>query len=531
MSDTFRVPPLPPTPPQSRKAGQEVASSDSHPGPFLDALQAAVMITDGVGMITYWNPFAEQIYGWTAQEVVGRNIMEIAVSQETEEEAGKHMARLNAGKSWSGEFQVRCKDGRSLSALVTLSSLRDASGAVTGIVGLSQDLSQIKQAAEILVPSESQFQALANLLPELCWMADGNGYIFWYNEKWYEYTGTTPEQMEGWGWQSVHDPAMLLEVLRQWTWSIRNEVPFEMEFPLRGADGEFRWFLTRVRPVRNHEGKIDRWFGANTDIHVQRKLQESLSEARDHLEQRVRDRTVELDRANADLRELSKLLLQMRDDEARRLARELHDRAVQRLAVVKANLCFVKTESDKLSPVATQAVLENQKLVEQAIHEIETISHLLHPPLLDEAGLRAGLSWFVEEFGKRSGIAISLEINPEIQRLRAELEIAIYRLVLESLSNIHRHSQSKTADVRISRKDCRVVVRVQDSGRGISPEKLRAIAAGRGGVGSRIMAERIRVLGGALEIHSDGAGTMVTASLPLEQPDAAAASESRDALT
>lgn len=321
MSDTFRVPPLPPTPPQSRKAGQEVPSSDSHPGPFLDALQAAVMITDGVGMITYWNPFAEQIYGWSAQEVVGRNIMEIAVSQETEEEAGRHMARLNSGQSWSGGFQVRCKDGKTLSALVSLSPLRDASGAVTGIVGLSQDFSRNQQLAETLVPSESQFHALANSLPELCWMADGNGYIFWYNDKWYEYTGTTPEQMEGWGWQSVHDPTMLPEVLQKWTWSIRCEVPFEMEFPLRSANGEFRWFLTRVRPVRNHEGKIDRWFGANTDIHVQRELQESLREARDNLEQQVRERTEELDRANADLLELSAQLLQMRDDEARRLAR------------------------------------------------------------------------------------------------------------------------------------------------------------------------------------------------------------------
>ena len=156
---------------------------------------------------------------------------------------------------------------------------------------------------------------------------------------------------------------------------------------------------------------------------------------------------------------------------------------------------------------------------------------LFRSPLLDEAGLRAGLGWFVEEFRERSGIAISLEVNPVVHRLRAELETAIYRLVVESLSNIHRHSQSKTAGIRISKKDRRVVVVVQDSGRGMSPGKLRAIAAGRGGVGCRIMAERVRALGGALEIHSDGTGTVVTASLPLELPGAPGASESRDALT
>ncbi len=525
MADTFRVPPLSPKPPQSRKAAQEVPDSGSHPGPFLDALQAAVMITDGAGMITYWNPFAEQIYGWPAQEVVGRNVMEIAVRQETEEEAGRHMARLNSGKSGSGEFQVRCKDGKTLSALVSLSPLRDASGAVTGIVGLSQDFSRNKRLAETLVPSESQFHALADSLPELCWMADGNGYIFWYNEKWYEYTGTTLEQMEGWGWQSVHDPAMLPDVLRQWTWSIRNEVPFEMEFPLRGADGEFRWFLTRVRPVRNPEGKIDRWFGANTDIHMQRKLQESLSVARDHLEQRVRERTAELDRANADLRGLSAQLLHMRDDEARRLARELNENTGQLLAAVKTNLSWVKMQSDKLSPVASQAVEENQKLVEPVFQEIRTISHMLQFPLLDEAGLQAGLDWFVQEFGKRTKVAISLEVDPTIQRFRPELETAIYRMVQECLNNIHSHSGSKTAGIRISREDRRVVVVVEDSGRGMAPEQLRATAAGGGGVGFRSMAERIRALDGAVEIRSDGNGTAVTASLPLEPPDAAGACE------
>lgn len=168
--------------------------------------------------------------------------------------------------------------------------------------------------------------------------------------------------------------------------------------------------------------------------------------------------------------------------------------------------------------------------MEQVLQDIQTTSHMTHPPLLDESGLQAGLGWFVQEFGKRSTIAISLQIDPAIPRLRSGMETAIYHLVQECLNNVHRHSGSKTAGVRILRKDRQVVVVVEDAGRGMSPEKPRPTAAGHGGLGFRSVAERIRVLGGALEIHSDGAGTVVTASLPLESPDATGASESRDAL-
>jgi PAS domain S-box-containing protein len=144
----------------------------------------------------------------------------------------------------------------------------DENGDAIGIIGVSQDLRERKQAEDALRSSEQQFHALADSLPELCWMARADGHIFWYNQTWYEYTGTTPEQMEGWGWQSVHDPKILPAVLERWKGCIQRGQPFEMEFPLRGADGVFRRFLTRVRPVRNSEGKVIRWFGTNTNIHA-----------------------------------------------------------------------------------------------------------------------------------------------------------------------------------------------------------------------------------------------------------------------
>ena len=139
------------------------------------------------------------------------------------------------------------------------------------------------QAEEALRESEQQFRNLANAIPQLCWMANADGWLFWYNQRWYEYTGTTPEQMEGWGWQSVHDPDALPLIMERWKDSIATGKPFDMEFPLRGADGVFRPFLTRVMPVKDAEGKVVRWFGTNTDITERKRSEEALRESEKRL--------------------------------------------------------------------------------------------------------------------------------------------------------------------------------------------------------------------------------------------------------
>ena len=139
-------------------------------------------------------------------------------------------------------------------------------GQLYGRLWLQRDITERKRAEEELRESEEQFRNLANAIPQLCWMANADGWIFWYNQRWFQYTGTTPEQMEGWGWKSVHDPDALPGVLERWTASIHTGQPFDMVFPLRGADGLFREFLTRVIPIKSPNGKVVRWFGTNTDI-------------------------------------------------------------------------------------------------------------------------------------------------------------------------------------------------------------------------------------------------------------------------
>ncbi len=180
---------------------------------------------------------------------------------------------------------------------------------LAALFGLNRAEAKRQRAERALRDSEEQFRTMANSIPQLAWIARADGFIFWYNQRWFEYTGTTPEQMEGWGWQSVHDPGVLPKVMENWTGAIAAGKPFDMEFPLRGAGGRFRSFLTRVEPLKDADGRVVQWFGTNTDVEVLKEAEEALRDANLLLERRVAERTEELAR--------SKQLL----DEAGRLAR------------------------------------------------------------------------------------------------------------------------------------------------------------------------------------------------------------------
>jgi len=250
---------------------------------------------------------------------------------------------------------------------------------------------------------------------------------------------------------------------------------------------------------------------------MNRRNDEVLRGAQKELETLVDQRTAELDKANQGLRDLTARLLHFQDEERRRIARELHDSVGQTLAALSMNLSAVGADIQRLTKTAA-AVADSESLVKDMTTDIRTISYLLHPPLLDEAGLTSALRWYVEGLTARSEISVDLEVPDNFDRLPRDLETAIFRVVQECLTNVHRHSGSPVAKIRLSRFANDVQVEVRDQGKGIPPEKLSEMAAtGAPGVGIRGMRERIHQLGGSLEISSDGhgSGTIVVVKLPV----------------
>jgi two-component system NarL family sensor kinase len=218
----------------------------------------------------------------------------------------------------------------------------------------------------------------------------------------------------------------------------------------------------------------------------------------------------------AELQSLSQRLLKVQDEERRKLARDLHDSTGQTLAALKISVSFLQ-ESCKRDPSTLAMVTEVSNLADQAIDEIRTMSYLLHPPLLDEAGFRCAAEWYVEGFAKRSGINVSLTLATDRERLPITMEIALFRVLQESLTNVHRHSGASQVSVCFQRHSATAILEVRDFGHGIPADRLARLrgTSAQTGVGLAGMRERLNELNGNLEIESDSHGTSLRAIVPL----------------
>jgi signal transduction histidine kinase len=287
----------------------------------------------------------------------------------------------------------------------------------------------------------------------------------------------------------------------------------------------------RFRDISNLQRKAH---ALETEIVERRKAEQALKLAHDELETRVMERTAEINEKNAQmrrqgeilattnqgLRALSARLFQVLDEERRRIARDLHDSTGQALALLSMNLSVLELEASPNNPDLAKALSDNGMIVRQISTELRTLSYLLHPPLLDEMGLQSALRWYVEGFGQRSNIKVNLELPDDLGRLSREMEIALFRITQECLTNIHRHSESETAFVQLCGSDGRIALAIKDEGKGLAPDKLINIASlGGFGVGIRGMQERVKNLGGELEIRSDATGTEIKVVIPIPSPE------------
>ncbi len=268
---------------ERRAMDEKLHKSDSQLRVTLASIGDAVISADAAGTVIYMNAVAVDLTGWTSEQAVGRALVEIVrirdeASDKEVESPALQAIREGRVVSLANHSVLISKPGRRVPIDHSAAPIRDGSGAVSGAVLTFRDVTQRREHIRELERSEQQFRILADSIPQLCWMANPDGHITWYNRGWYAYTGTTSEAMEGWGWQSVHDPEVLPRVMERWQQSIAGGEPFEMVFPLKAADGRFRQFLTRVLPVKDEIGAVTRWFGTNTDITVVKEAEAALAQ-------------------------------------------------------------------------------------------------------------------------------------------------------------------------------------------------------------------------------------------------------------
>jgi len=473
---------------------------------IVESSDDAIISKDLQGTIVTWNAAAERLLGYTADEVVGQSI-EVIVPPERRNEEEEILGRMNAGERIVHlETQRRAKDGVTIDVSITVSPLRDRRGRLVGASKIMRDVRDQKRANEALRQSEGRFRALADSMPQLAWAAQPDGYITWYNRRWYEYTGTTPEQMEGWGWQSLHDPLTLPDVLRRWEESIATGTTFEMEFPLRGANGKFRRFLTRVLPLKAPDGQVLQWFGTNTDVTEIIEAQESLREA-----SRIKDEFLSM--ASHELRTpLTTLRL-----EADTLSRSL--RKVQLLD---------KRVEHKLSVMDSQ--FSRMEALVRTLLDVTRITAgrlVLDLAAFDLADLAREVIDRFESQAESLGSALHL-------RARAVAgvwdRVRIDQVMTNLVSNALKYGNGQPVEVSVDGDETTATLSIRDQGTGISLadheriferfERARDASLVTGlGLGLWIAKRLVEAHGGKISVESSpGQGSTFTVRLPRSAP-------------
>jgi PAS domain S-box-containing protein len=279
-----------------------------------------------------------------------------------------------------------------------------------------------------------------------------------------------------------------------------------------GQSPQETYFDFIYQPVRNIAGEVEGIMALAVEVTDQ-------FQARTQLESRVQERTLQLQQAHESLRMLSGCLMQAQDEERRRVARELHDSTGQYLAAVQMNLAALAGDPVLQGDTLRGRMADTMNLVAQCTAEIRTLSYLLHPPLLDEVGLASAIAWYVEGFADRSGISVTLDLPKSLPRFFPEMETALFRIVQQSLTNIHRHSQSKVAHIRLAVEGSRLKLEISDQGRGFEHEILSKFqrTGQLPGMGISGMRERMNALHGTFDVASSAAGTTISVSVPVNQ--------------
>ena len=471
---------------------------------------------------SYANEALLKMWGKTWDEAIGKNCLELGYEPWHAAMHDREIEQVIATKKpIRGEVPFNGTGGRRIYDYI-FAPVIGPGGEVEAITGTTRDITEIRRSEEALRQSEQRFRALVSatsyvvyrMSPDWSEMRalEGRGFI-----------SDTGKPRTDW-LEAYIDPDDREAVLRAVREAIDSKSIYQLEHRVHRADGTVGWAYSRAVPLLDADGEIVEWFGAASDVTGRKEAEENYRRLAETLDLEVQERTRELEQRNAEIvrqseqvRELSWRLMRAQDEERRHIARELNDSAGQTLTVLGMNLVQFVQKAGRRNPELATDAEAIQDTVQQLHRDIRTTSYLLHPPLLDESGISSALTWYVHGLIERCQLQISLEISADFGRLPRDMELAVFRLVQECLTNIHRHSGSKTASIRIVRGAKEVTVEIEDAGQGISVERMAEIQSGGSGVGIRGMRERLRQFAGELKMESGVSGTRILVTIPVRK--------------
>ncbi len=454
---------------------------------------------DAAGLCIYVNERWCELTGYPRDAALGSG-WERVIHPEDRARVSEEWGRLTAqGRPFRSEYRYLQPGGRAVWVIGEVAEERDAGGRLTGYVGTATDITELRRMRAELERSQgeleervrertAQIERMALIVAgsdDAIVSSDFAGHVVSWNAAAEKIFGYTEAEMMGRS-SLVLTPAGLADEARELKAQVRSgETVRQFETMRVAKSGELIEVAVSLFPLRDAAGKVTGSSAIVRDIRERMKAKRRLGL-------------------------LSWRLLRMQDEERRRLARELHDSAAQTVAALALNLSLLTQSGAAMTEEKRAALLaDSLELAGTTARELRTQSYLLHPPLLDERGLHAALRWFTDGFAERSGIAVELEIDAEFPRLDEQLEMTIFRVVQESLSNVRRHAQSPRAAVRVVRADGWVTLEIRDWGCGCA----RDVGDGMG-VGIAGMRERLSQIGGSLTLAPNGPGTAVLARLP-----------------
>jgi PAS domain S-box-containing protein len=475
---------------------------------FVESVQDyAIFMLDAGGQIVTWNAGAERIKGYKSSEIIGQHFSILHPEQDRAACRPQELLQVAAkyGRVEDQGWRVR-KDGSRFWARVTITAIRDPTGKLLGFGKVTRDLTEQQRTESVLRHNEERSRLFIEAVQDYAiFLLDTNGFVSTWN--------VGAERIKGYkAWEIIgqHFSRFYPEE------DVRSgKPPWELEVAVRDGrfedegwrirkDGTRFWANVIITPLKDGDGALLGFTKVTRDFTERMLAYKSLEDSKRKLEE-----------SEKSLRELSLHLLRTQDEERRRIGREIHDSMGQYLSVLK-----MKLDSMASSPTAPEEAADCADLAEECVKEVRTISYLLYPPMLEEMGLKSAIPWYLEGFSKRSGIKTAFEIPENFPRLGRDSELVLFRILQECLTNVQRHSGSATAEIRIGHSDDVVTLVVRDRGKGIPVSTLEEGARdwmGSLGVGLRGMSERMRQLGGELEISSNESGTQVCATMPLKK--------------